>query len=386
MHVVVAGGGPVGLSLAALLTHAGIRVTVLEQQDRVGRESRASTWHPSTLEVLDKVGVADPLVEEGVVVDRLQYRHQASGLVAEFDYQVLADETDFPFRVQAEQGRVTPYLLDYLAAAPHAAVEFGARVVNVHDYGSRVGAVVEGRSAEVEGDYLVGADGAHSAVRHALGVSFDGEAYPRRMLRIYTGLDLRSLLPDVAPATYVAGPWGSGSMLSLPDHWRIAFRVEGSERDEQATEPEHIQGLMSRLLPAQSEPYAVRGAEVVALHKRVASAFRVGRVFLIGDAAHINNPSGGFGMNSGIHDAYGMGRVLAGLTDGQLDDAAADRVVAERRQVVIERVLGRSDLQARNLDAGAGSERWIEEMRDIAADPVRARDYLLRASMFDSRP
>lgn len=386
MHVVVAGGGPAGLSFAALTAAAGVRVTVLEQQERLGRESRASTWHPSTLDVLDQVGVADPLVAEGVVVDRVQYRHHPSGLIAEFDYGVLSADTRFPFRVQAEQGRITPHLLERLAAAPNATVEFGARVTGVEAHGDRVRVTVDGRSAPVDADYLVGADGAHSAVRHATGIGFEGEAYPRRMLRIYLDFDVRSVVPDAAPATYVTGPWGSGSLLELPDHWRVAFRVDAGEDEETVTARDHVQSLLRRLLPDRPGPYPVIKAEVVALHKRVAGTFRRGRALLIGDAAHINNPSGGFGMNSGIHDAAGLSRTLVAMDRGESNGAALDDYVERRRQVIIDKVLARSDAQVRNLDGAGDGHDWIDGMRRVASDPKQARDFLLRASMFDARP
>ena len=179
-RVLIAGAGPVGLVAAAQLVRKGIPVTVLEAGNDLGTESRASTFHPPTLDMLDKLGVARQLIDEGLKAPKLQYRSKKDGVIAQFDFAEIADRTKHPYRVQSEQFKLTRILLASLRNDSNFRIEFGARLENVlqDEDGVQVSVRVNDREQIRTGRWLIGADGARSEVRRSLGVEFEGFTWP----------------------------------------------------------------------------------------------------------------------------------------------------------------------------------------------------------------
>jgi 2-polyprenyl-6-methoxyphenol hydroxylase-like FAD-dependent oxidoreductase len=383
-HVVVAGAGPVGLTAALTLARRGVAVTVLEAGEGLSAESRASTFHPPTLEMLSDLGVVDELMALGIVSTRFQYRDRVQGIIAELDLGVLAEDTAFPFRLQVEQSKLTPILLDRLAALPHTTVRFGAEVVSAeHDATSATALLASGE--RVSGDWLIGADGARSPVRKSTGVSFDGVTYPERFLVISTDADLDTLLPGIAPINYVFDPVEWLVLLRTPEHWRILFPTPFDTPDEVEHNPDRIQERLRGVVDTGA-PWPVLHTSLYTINQRYAGSFRIGRILLAGDAAHVNNPLGGMGMNSGIHDAVLEASALADVIEGVAPESALN-VVAEARRAVaatyVQAVAHTNWQQIRETDETA--RRVLhDQLRARAADPVAARDYLLRTSMIDS--
>jgi 3-(3-hydroxy-phenyl)propionate hydroxylase len=384
--VLVAGAGPVGLTAALALARRGVPVTVLEAGTALAGESRASTFHPPTLERLADLGVLDALLARGLVAPTFAYRDRAEGLVAELDLGLLAGDTRYPYRVQCEQSKLTPILAGALAALPATSLRFGWPVAGVEQDATGVTAVAaDGR--RMRGAWLVAADGAHSAVRRALGVAFDGMTYPERFLVASTEEDLPALLPGLAFVNYVFDPDEWAVLLRTPDHWRVLLPTPDgtADRDELARLDARLRGVAD-----PGRPWRVAHTSLYRVHQRVAATFRAGRVLLAGDAAHVNNPLGGLGMNSGIHDAVAYADVLAtvlaeaaaGAAPGA-GDAALDAVAAERRRVALEYVRTVSHAAWERLRASDPAARaaHLTQLRALAADPTRAREYLLRTSM-----
>lgn len=359
-----------GLTAAVALARAGADVTVLEAGPDLAAESRASTFHPPSLEMLAELGVLDALLARGIVSTSFQYRDRATGPIAELDLSVLADDTPYPFRVQCEQSRLTPILRDALVA--HGGrVLYDVVVDDVAQDGT--GVVVNGTH---RGDWLIGADGASSAVRKSLGVAFEGITYPERFLVVSTDEDLEVLLPGIAAVNYVFDPDEWLVLLRTPDHWRVLFPTDPDTADEVETArvQERLRGVAD-----PGREWSVLHTSLYRVHQRVAATFRLGRVLLAGDAAHVNNPLGGMGMNSGLHDAVAFASALIGGGD-------LDTVAARRRWVATDYVKTQTHgnwEQIRERDPLA-RQRLHDELRARAADPVKARDYLLTTSMIDS--
>src|SRR5437879_3456778 len=190
-RVLIAGAGPVGMVAAANLVRQGVPVTVLEALPDLSEESRASTFHPPTLDMLARLGVAQALIAQGLVAPQFQYRTRADGVIAQFDFAAIADATAHPFRLQCEQSKLTRILLERLRGLPNFEIVFSSAVSGVtqRDDGVDVTVMRDGHAETQSARYLVGADGARSETRGALGIEFEGFTWPERFLVVSTPFD-----------------------------------------------------------------------------------------------------------------------------------------------------------------------------------------------------
>jgi 2-polyprenyl-6-methoxyphenol hydroxylase-like FAD-dependent oxidoreductase len=386
--VLVVGAGPVGMTAAAALADAGIPVVLIERTPRPQPDWRASTFHAATLELLEHIGITERMHEEGLVVPRYQFRDRRDGLVAEFDLGLLADETRFPYRLQINQQRLVRFLYDRLAEDPLVRLCFGATVTGLRDTGDGVQADVETANGTLRlpGSYLVGADGAGSAVRKQLGVDFDGVTYQERFLIVSTPVDMREQVPGIAEVNYIADPVQWLFILHTPEAWRVLWPVPAELTAAAATEEAEMQRQLQSVAP-RSVDYPIIDHQIYSVHQRVATTFHRGRTLLVGDAAHVNSPVGGVGLNSGIHDAMDLTRRLTRILTGQAD--ATPELAAfgrTRRRIALEYV--QADTQ-RNTDRLRETDEATRlanqrELRKLAGDPERARAWLRRVSLLES--
>ncbi|MFF2652692.1 FAD-dependent monooxygenase [Streptomyces sp. NPDC058045] len=384
-RVLIAGAGPVGLFAGLRLAQAGVDVVVLEQRAALGLDSKASTFHAATLELLNAAGVADRFLPLGVAVDELQWRDLDGGIHARLPFSLLSAETRYPFRLHAEQTQLTPLLADRLTALQPDALRFQARAGSIREDADGVRVTVHGPDGPttVTADYVLAADGAGSGIREQLGVGFPGDAYASRALRVITHGDLRDHLPGLAGMTYVRDDRGSCSLLRMRDHWRFIFRVVDDRPDEELLAPEAVRALVDRIAPGVQ----VEDAHLYSNRHHVADTFRQGRVLFAGDAAHITTTAGGMNMNCGLHDAFDLASALAAVVHGDAGPDALAQAADRRRRVVSEVVIPRTEQRAAGADGQSGAlASAVADLRRIAGDEDAARRYLLEASMFDTRP
>jgi 3-(3-hydroxy-phenyl)propionate hydroxylase len=387
LPVVIAGAGPTGLMCALALASRGVPVVVCEAEPNLTHDLRAGTFHPPTQEMMAPYGITERMHEHGLRVRHWQIRSRRDAMVAEFDLGVLSDVTRYPYRLHLEQHRLTPIQLDILRGHQNAEVHFGHRVTGFEQKADSV--VVsfesEGIPTRLEASYLVAADGGRSTVRKLLGVEFEGFTWPEQFLVVSTPHDLSR--QGFTMNAYVADPEEWVAVFKMPDAgppglWRLAFPCAPGLPDDALLEPRNVQARMQGFLP-NGQAYEIKYQSIYRVHQRVASEWRRGRVLLAGDAAHLNNPLGGFGLNSGIQDAVNLADKLAPVWRGEADEALLDRYVRQRRAATIEQVQAMSIRNKRLLeerDPAVQRQRMVELVA-TAADPQRARQYLLESSM-----
>lgn len=384
-RVIVVGAGPVGLTCAGLLARAGIPVLLLEATAERARDLRASTWHPPTLDMIEELGLAEPLIARGLVTPTWQVRMHPSGERAVFDLGVLAGETRHPYRLQCEQQVYCELLEERLPRFGGACtLQRGVTVTGLRQ--SDTGVVAEARepggaTVELPARWLIGADGARSAIREAVGLHLEGSTYPETTILATTRFPFERHLEGLSNVNYCWSPHGTFSLLRLPDLWRVSLYADAEETVEQALTRASIEVKLQRIVPT-GRLYDVLEARPYRIHRRIASTYRAGRALLAGDAAHLNSPSGGMGMNGGLHDAFNLCEKLVQVWHGA-DDALLDRYVRQRRPVAQQQIIAqahqnRTRMQERNADR---RQATLRELQAVAASPERAREHLLKTSM-----
>jgi 2-polyprenyl-6-methoxyphenol hydroxylase-like FAD-dependent oxidoreductase len=351
--VAVVGAGPTGLLLAGDLARAGVDVTVLERRDTESNLTRAFGVHARTLEHLDARGLADEVVAGGAVVDRLSlFDH------LKIDLSTLPSR--FPYLLITPQYNVEQ-VLEKRAMAAGVRIVRGAQVTALRQDADGVDLTVDG--ATVRADYAVGADGLHSVVREALGLPFPGKS----VLESIMLADVRLAQPP--PDALAVNAVGDAFAFVAPfgDGWHRVFAWDRRHQlpDTAPVTLDEIRNVMKRALGSDFGLQETRWLSRFHSDERQAPHYRVGRVFLAGDAAHVHSPAGGQGMNTGLQDAANLGWKLAAATQGWAPDGLLDTYESERhpvgrlvlrssgaiiRMAMIESRLGRV---ARNVIGGA---------------------------------
>lgn len=378
-QVVVVGAGPVGLTLAWRLHQAGMPVTVLEADSDIADQLRASTFHPPTLDLFDASGVTAELIAKGRITPTWQIRMHGTGERAEFDLAALADDTAHPYRLQCRQAELARALA---ARLPDGVVRFDAPVENVSQTADGVTATLASGEV-VEGRWLVGCDGARSVVRGAIGAEFEGATYPENTILVTTHFPFEAHLEGLSGVNYIWKPGGTYSLLRLPDLWRISLHPEPGQSPEDALEDANILAQTRSVIPAATD-MEIAEKRIYRVHRRVATRYRKGRLFLAGDAAHLNSPKGGMGMNGGIHDAWALADRLIEVAGGQ-NPACLGSYEASRRPIARDDIVAQADRNRARMNTTDEDARTahLRELQAIAADPERARAFLLRSSMIE---
>ena len=372
------GAGPVGLTAAMALCLDGIAVRIIDAGSDVDRRMRASTFHPPTLDALDRIGLGAPLVALGIKVPHWQMRQHETAESVTFDLGLIHDMTAHPYRLQVEQHRYCDLAVAALAEQG-VDVEFDIAASGLdHDDAGVTVRLNNGDS--IRADWLIGADGGRSAVRKSLGLEYGGMTYTHSSVLISTTFPFHEHLDAISDVTYCWSQRGPFSLLRLRQLWRASL-YPGVEDLDAAAEERRVRDWLAYIHPAARDadlldihPYRV--------HERCVDQFRVGRVMLAGDAAHLNPPSGGMGMNGGIHDAMNMTEKLAAVIRGA-DSALLDLYDRQRRHVASKRVIPQASANRERMatmDLNLQRER-LAEQRAVASDPERCRQFLLRSSM-----
>ncbi len=387
--VIIVGAGPAGLTVAVSLALQDVPVIVLETDAKLTRDLRAGSFHPPTLEMFGPLGIAQEFLAMGIKVPRWQVRDRRE-VVVEWDLGLLADVTPYPFRLHCEQYKLSPLLYRRLQQIGGADVRFGHTFIDaVQDAdGVTVRAQTPGGIVELRGSYLVGADGGRSSVRPVMNVEFEGFTWPERFLIASTPYDLKP--HGYTENVYISDPEDWIVIVKMPHEgppglWRVTFATDADTPDEIILSAENIERRMQAFLPKPGA-YEITYASVYRIHQRVAREFRLGKMLLVGDAAHLNSPMGAFGLNGAVHAAVNLAEKLGPAWRRDAEENLLDRYVRQRRAANIEFVQAQSIRNKKMMDERdpVVRERSFAELRRAAADPKLAKDFLLRSSMIAS--
>jgi 3-(3-hydroxy-phenyl)propionate hydroxylase len=323
----------------------------------------------------------------GLIAPTVQIRDRRAGKVAEFDLGTLRSDTRHPYRLQCEQFKLVDWLYGTLAKIAGVEILFGHAVTGLAQAADEVAVELEhdGERKTLKGDILIGCDGGRSTIRRALDVPFEGFTYPEHFLVAGTRFDFRHAMPDICSVNYTADPVEWYLLLQIPDMWRIVLPVEENVAPDAAISEQRMQASLQNILP-RAGGYEIAVRAIYRVHQRVAKRYRARRVFLAGDAAHLNNPLGGMGLNGGLHDAISLCGRLARVWHGTADAAILDEYEPQRRPEAINAIQTITARNKRLLEERdpAVRARNLEDLRQIAADPERSRGYLLDATMISS--
>ncbi len=382
VDVLVAGAGPVGAVAATALARAGVSVMLVEAGAECHEDLRASTFHPPTLEMLEALDLLSPLLAQGLKAPVYQYRVRATGEVLAFDLSELADITPFPFRLQCEQWKLARLATARLGDRVH----FARRVVHFAQDADGVTVHLEAPTEieQVRARFLVAADGANSLIRKWLDVPFEGFTYPEKFVTLSTEWPLEAHFEELAYVNYVSDPEWWHVLLRVPSVWRVLVAADDATPDAELLSDATRARVFDRLIG--NPEVETRHRTIYRVHQRVAARFDHGRVLLVGDAAHLNNPLGGLGMNSGIHDAMNLaGKLVAILQEGADAATLLPRFGRQRRAVTRSFIQEQTKKNKAMIEASEDARRSVfAEMAGVLKDPDRRRAYMHRQAMFAS--
>ena len=386
--ILIAGAGPVGCTLALFLAQNDIPVILLEAQDSLPQDLRASTFHPPTLDMLAKLDLVKDMMAKGLKVDHYQYRDRRTNAIAKFDLSVLDGETDHPYRLQCEQYKMTQIVVDKLARFPHAEVRMGTRIKGYSEVDGGVQALVQSADGEehIICDYLVGCDGANSIVRQAGGIKFEGMTYPERFLVASTTFDFGAYFDGLSMVNYVSDPDEWCVLLKTSDLWRVLIPTPIEEDDARFLTDEFIQDRLHRLAENDVD-FKINHRTLYRVHQRVATTYQArDRVLIAGDAAHVNNPLGGMGMNGGVQDAINLAEKLVEIINNGGDRQDLLALYTRQRRGICTQFIQEHTKKNKALmeatDEATQTKRQANFMRSCS-DPVLAKAFVMETSMID---
>jgi 3-(3-hydroxy-phenyl)propionate hydroxylase len=380
--VLVVGAGPVGALNALGLARAGVPVTLVDRAPGVAQSPRAAVYHWSVLDGLERLGVYEQAVARGFLKQDYEYRVFATDERIRYGLRSLEGLVAHPHNLHLGQHVLVEVVLAELARYDHAEVCWQHELVAVDQDDDGVQATFstpEGTTTRRAG-WLIGADGAGSGVRRALGMEFEGMTWPERF--VATNVRYPFAERGFAQTTFLIDDVYGAVIAKLDDSpggglWRYTYCEDAALPEEGVLE--RMPGFLAAVLPDRD------GFELVAfapyrMHQRAAPRFRDGRVLLAGDAAHATNPTGGLGLTGGLFDTFVLQEALAAVVHGRVGEEVLDEYARERRRVFVDVVSPAASNNKRMVYHSSDPARLaadLAELRRLEDDEQAAVDRLM---------
>ncbi len=392
--VLISGAGPVGSVTALRLLQLGVPVILFDELLETPVVHRAATTHSSTLDLLSKLGIAEEIISQGLIARYFQYRHRSTNEVfAEFDFGRLSDESNHPYAIQLEQHKTVKIAID--AARKYSNFSFyrGCKVTEVINSNNSVEVrteTVDGHIERWKGEYLIGCDGGRSFVRKSQEIEFPGFTWEEKFIIVASFFDYEAAA-GYCNRNYLADPelWCSVFKIPGPDGdgmWRNLFPVLTDDAENIVTSDEYLYRLINKCFPFADKLEVVH-RNLYGVHQRVAKAFFKGRVILAGDAAHVNNPLGGMGMNSGIHDGLNIAQKIGVLWDSKKLEPSEvlglydrQRRITALKYVQAQSIENKKTLQASNKE---NAKKKYLNLQNTSENPEKHKSFLMNASLIN---
>lgn len=391
--VIVVGAGPVGMACALALFKRGFNVCVLEKESEPVVDQRAASIHPITLEMLDDLGVAEMIIPKGLKAPIFQYHDRTNGeIIAVFDLELLKDEFRFPYVLQYEQYKLTKDITETYSKESGFDALYSHAFVGAEQGSDHVNVLVETPNGVemMQARYLVGADGGRSAVRRSMCIEFEGFTYDENFIKIATNFDFQKAHPEYAYRNFFSDPEEWCNLFKVRGErpeglWRAVFPTRVGESVTDALKPESVERRMQKFFPSGAR-YHVEYCNVYTVSQMVAKVFRKGRICIAGDAAHVNNPIGGMGMNGGIHDAINLSGKIAQALDGTGGEDVLDLYSRQRRFAAVEYVQAQTIANKKLLEEKDLNVRRknLMQLRSTADDLEKTKAFMRRTSLLES--
>jgi 3-(3-hydroxy-phenyl)propionate hydroxylase len=386
LDVVISGAGPNGLLVACELALAGVRPVVLERLSAPSDEPKANGMIGQVIRLLDMRGLYRTFSGSDEP-PKPMYEWMFSGMRVR-----LFGMPDNPmYGLPMQQPRLVR-LLHQRARELGVDVRWGHELTGARIATDGITVHVSSSDGEyaLETAYLIGADGGRSTVRKLAGIEFEGFTYPEKFIKIATTFDFAEVNPDLVFRNYFSDPDEWCNLFKVRGEspgglWRAIFPLRSDEDDAEALAPDKIESRLQKFFPKAGR-YHVEYVNVYPVSQCVAATMRSGRILLAGDAAHVNNPIGGMGMNGGIHDAINLADKLARVLHGEAGEDLLDLFSRQRRHAAVKYVQQQTIANKRLMEERDPKVRAknFDELRRIAEDPEASRKYMRRAALLDS--
>lgn len=356
-QVVIAGAGPVGLMIANYLGQMGVSVLVVEKLDKLIDYPRAIGIDDESLRAMQGIGLVENVLPHTTPWHAMRFLTPKGRCFA--DIQPMTDEFGWPRRNAFIQPQVDAVMYEGLQRFPHVRCLFSREVEAFSQSAQAVTLNLKGPEGEretVQADWLVACDGGGSLIRRSLNIPFEGKTAPNQWIVIDIAND-----PLATPHVYLCcDPVRPYVSAALPHGVRrFEFMVMPGETEAQLSEPQNMRNLLSKVLPDPDNVELIR-QRVYTHNARIAERFRVDRILLAGDAAHIMPVWQGQGYNSGMRDAFNLAWKLALVVNGKAGSGLLDSYQQERR----DHAKAMIDLSVTAGNVLAPPKRWHGALRD----------------------